>query len=107
MGGLEGFSGLGSYPAYDGVWFKADDPHSQALMSLLFVIRFIDPLFLLLLAGVIVFRHARHYPQEKGAVYDNMPKKLYVLSAAVFSFPISMLLTGILVLFFTIPNQSW
>ena len=71
IGGSEEIFRLGNYPAYDGVWFKANDPNSQALMSILFVIRFIDPLFLLLLAGVIVFRHARHYPEEKGAVYDN------------------------------------
>jgi hypothetical protein len=107
IGGSEEIFRLGNYPAYDGVWFKAQDPDSQALMSILFVIRFIDPLFLLLLAGVIVFRHARHYPAEKGAVYDNMPKKLYVLSAAVFAFPVSMLITGALVLFFKIPNQWW
>jgi hypothetical protein len=107
MGGTVVIFRLGNYPAYDGVWFKAEDPQSEALMSILFVIRFIDPLFLLLLAGVIVFRHARHYPEEKGAVYDNMPKKLYFLSAAVFAFPVSMLITGILVLFFKIPNQWW
>jgi len=107
IGGSEEIFRLGSYPAYDGVWFKSKDPHNQALMSILFVIRFIDPLFLLLLAGVIVFRHARHYPAEKGAVYDNMPMKLYFLSAAVFAFPVSMLITGALVLFFKIPNQWW
>lgn len=107
IGGSEEIFRLGNYPAYDGVWFKSDDPHIQALMSELFVIRFIDPLFLLLLAGVIVFRHARHYPEEKGVVYDNMPKKLYFLSAAVFAFPVSMLITGILVLFFKTPNQWW
>ena len=107
IGGSEEIFRLGNYPVYDGVWFKTDDPHRQALMSILFVIRFIDPLFLLLLAGVIVFRHARHYPEAKGAVYDNMPRKLYWLSAAVFAFPLSMLITGILVLFFKIPNQWW
>jgi hypothetical protein len=107
IGGSEMIFRLGSYPAYDGVWFKAEDPHSQALMAILFVIRFIDPLFLLLLAGVVVFRHARHYPADKGALYDNMPKKLYLLAAAVFAFPVSMLITGMLVLFFRIPNQWW
>src|SRR5262249_42719999 len=73
IGGSEEIFRLGSYPAYDGVWFKGQSPDSQALMSVLFVIRFIDPLFLLLLAGVIVFRHARHYPENKKMVYDNMP----------------------------------
>ena len=55
---------------------------------------------------MIVFRHARHYPADKRAVYDNMPKKLYLLSAAVFSFPVSMLITGALV-FLDLPNQWW
>ena len=107
IGGSEVIFRLGTYPAHDGVWFKTQDLHRQALMSILFVVRFIDPLFLLLLAGVIVFRHARHYPADKRAVYDNMPKKLYFLSAAVFAFPVSMLITGILVLFFKVPNQWW
>src|ERR1700689_5788626 len=44
IGGSEVIFRLGSYPAYDGVWFKSDNPQSQALMSILFVIRFIDPL---------------------------------------------------------------
>lgn len=107
MGGSEVIFRIGNYPAYDGLWFKNPDPRGQSLMSILFLIRFIDPLFLLLLAGVIVFRQARHYPPEKAAVYDNMPRKLYLLSAAVFSFPLSMLLTGILVVIFHIPNQWW
>ncbi len=98
---------LGNYPAYDGVWFAAHDLHSEALMNILFVLRFIDPLFLLLLAGVIVYRHARHYPEEKHEVYDNMQKKLYFLAAAVFAFPVSMLITGMLAQFFDIPNQWW
>ena len=73
---------IGRYPAYDGVWFNNPDPHSQALISIIYVLQFIDPVFILLLSGVIVFRHARHYPPEKMAVYDNMPRKLYLLSAA-------------------------
>jgi hypothetical protein len=106
IGGTEVIFHIGHYPVYDGVWFKNSDPEGRALMMLLFGIRLIDPVLLLMLAGVIVFRHARHYPPEKRAVYDNMPKKLYLLSAAVFSFPVSMLITGALV-FLQIPNQWW
>jgi len=76
------------------------------LMWILFGVRLMDPVLLLMLAGVIVFRHARHYPPAKRAVYDNMPKKLYLLSAAVFAFPVSMLITGVLV-FLDVPNQWW
>jgi hypothetical protein len=107
IGGTEVIFRIGSYPAYDGLWFKNPDPRGHALMAILFAIRLIDPVFLLILAGIIVFRHARHYPPEKRAVYDNMPKKLYLLSAAVFSFPVSMLITGFLVVFCNRPNQWW
>jgi len=106
IGGSEVIFHIGSYPAYDGVWFHTHNPRGETLMALLFVIRFLDPLFLLFMAGVIVFRHARHYPAARRAVYDNMPKKLYLLAAAVFSFPVSMLITGLLV-FIGIPNQWW
>ncbi len=106
MGGSEEIFRIGNYPAYDGLWFKRQDPEGRHLMNILFVLRFLNPLFLLLLSGIIVFRHARHYPKHKAAVYDNMPKKLYLLSAAVFAFPLSMLVTGVLV-FAGIPNQWW
>ncbi len=107
MGGTEEIFRIGSYPAYDGLWFKNPDPRGRSLMAILFVLRLMDPIVLLMLAGIIVFRQARHYPLEKKAVYDNMPKKLYLLSAAVFAFPLSMLLTGALVVIFKIPNQWW
>ncbi len=107
IGGTEIIFMLGNYPAYDGLWFKNADPRAQSLMAILFVLRLMDPILLLMLAGIIVFRAARHYPAERRAVYDNMPKKLYFLSAAVFAFPLSMLLTGILVLFWHSDNQWW
>jgi two-component system, response regulator YesN len=106
MGGTEVIFTIGGYPAYDGLWFKNEDPHGRGLMTILFAIRLINPVLLLMLAGVIVFRHARHYPAAKRAVYDNMPKKLYLLSAAVFAFPVSMLITGVLVLL-GMPNHWW
>ncbi|MFA5975506.1 MAG: hypothetical protein WC859_04995 [Elusimicrobiota bacterium] len=98
---------IGNYPAYDGTWFLNGDPRSQALISIIYVIQFIDPVLLLFLAGVIVFRHARHYPPAKKVVYDNMPKKLYLLSAAVFAFPMGMFIAGVLGLFFHIRFQWW
>jgi two-component system response regulator YesN len=106
MGGTEVIFRIGGYPAYDGLWFKNPDPEGHGLMWLMYGVRLIDPVLLLMLAGVIVFRHARHYPKHKKAVYDQMPKKLYLLSAAVFAFPVSMLVTGALVLI-GIPNQWW
>jgi hypothetical protein len=107
IGGTEEIFRIANYSAYDGLWFKNPDPRGQTLMWVLFVLRFLDPLCLLILAGIIVFRAARHYPAAKRAVYDNMPKKLYLLSAAVFAFPVSMLITGALVVFFRVDNQWW
>jgi two-component system, response regulator YesN len=107
IGGTEVLFMIGSYPAYDGLWFKNPDGDGQALMTILFAIRMINPIAILMLAGIIVFRHARHYPAYKRQVYTNMPKKLYLLSAAVFAFPLSMLIAGILVGVFNIPNQWW
>lgn len=106
MGGTEIIFHFGPLTAYDGLWFKNTDPHTKDLMWLLYAVRLIDPVMLLMMAGVIVFRHARHYPADKRSVYNNMPKKLYLLSAAVFAFPVSMLITGALVLL-GIPNQWW
>lgn len=106
IGGSEVIFTIAGYQAHDGIWFKTQEATGRQLMSVLFLIRFINPLCFLFLAGVIVFRHARHYPADRRAVYDNMPKKLYLLSAAVFAFPVSMLITGALV-FAGIPNQWW
>ena len=106
IGGSEEIFRIGNYPVYDGLWFKNTDPRGKELMAFLFALRFFDPVLLLLLAGVIVFRHARHFPAHKKEIYNNMPKKLYLLSAAVFSFPVSMLVTGGLVIA-GIPNQWW
>lgn len=107
IGGSEVIFKIGDYPAYDGLWFKNKGPEGVSLMKTLFLIRLIDPVLLLLLAGGIVFRHAWTYPPEKRLIYDNMPRKLFYLAAAVFAFPLSMLLTGFLYLCFNTPNQWW
>src|SRR5688572_11863449 len=83
IGGTEIIFYIGSYPVYDGLWFKNSDPETHGIMGILYAIRLLDPILLLILAGIIVFRHARHYPARKRAVYNNMPKKLYLLSGAV------------------------
>jgi len=98
---------IGRYAAYDGIWADNPDPHSQALIAIIYVLQFIDPVFILLLSGVIVFRHARHYPAEKEKVYDNMPRKLYLISAAVLIFPFGMLLAGAASLFFGLRFPWW
>jgi len=98
---------IGPFPAYDGVWFDNPNPHSRALISIIYVLQFIDPVFILLLSGVIVFRHARHYPPEKMAMYDNMPRKLFLISAALFVFPFGMIIAGALIIFLHVVFQWW
>lgn len=107
IGGSESLFQVGRLTAYDGLWFKNPDLSRRALMPLLFVVRLIDPIFLILTAGIVVFWHAMNYPVEKKMLYDNMPTKLYFMGAACFSFSLSMLSVGLLFVFAKIPNQWW
>jgi hypothetical protein len=107
IGGSEEIFQVGSFKAYDGLWFKNVVPEKQWLIHVLFAIRLLDPVFLVLAAGTVVLWHAMNYPPEKKVLYDNMPKKLYFLGAGCYSFALSMLAVGILFLFANIPNQWW
>src|SRR5882724_4259320 len=53
MGGTEVIFRIGRYPAYDGLWFKNPDPQGHGLMWILYAVRLMDPVLLLMLAGVI------------------------------------------------------
>jgi len=59
----------------------------------LFLIRLVSPVALLFIAGGLIFFHASHYPEFKKQVYNNMPKKLYFLGAAVYAFAIPLLIS--------------
>lgn len=107
IGGSEVLFRISGYPAYDGLWFKNPSPQGQQLMKVLVVLRTVDPVGLLCIAGGVVLWHASHYPAEKRAIYDNMPKKLYLLAAAVLSFALSMGAVGVLALLGNLPNQWW
>jgi hypothetical protein len=107
IGGSEEIFRVGSFRAYDGLWFNNPRQDIQELMRILFVVRFIDPVLVIFAAGTLVFWHAKTYPEHKRAVYDNMPKKLYYLGAACYMFSLSMLSVGLLYLFAHIPNQWW
>jgi hypothetical protein len=107
IGGSEPIFQVGSLTAHDGLWFKNADLSRRALMPILFVIRVIDPILLVLVAGIVVLWHAATYPVEKRLLYDNMPTKLYFLGAACLSFSLSMLSVGLLFVFADIPNQWW
>lgn len=107
IGGSEVIFRIGRLTAYDGLWFKSSDALHERLMEVLFFIRLVDPVFLVFLAGTLVFWHARHYPIEKRLLYDNMPRKLTILGMACFAFSLSMLSVGLIYLVAHIPNQWW
>jgi hypothetical protein len=107
IGGSEEIFRVGSFRAYDGLWFKNPRLDLRELMRILFLVRVIDPVLLVFAAGSLVLWHAKNYPPEKKALYDNMPKKLYFLGAACYAFSLSMLSVGLIFLFAHIPNQWW
>jgi len=107
IGGSEPLFQVGNFRAYDGLWFKNPRLDARELMRILFVVRLIDPVLLVFLAGTAVLWHAKNYPIEKKMLYDNMPRKLALMGAACYAFSLSMLSVGLLFLFAHIPNQWW
>jgi hypothetical protein len=107
IGGSEEIFRVGSWSAHDGLWFKNPSLPRRELMRILFIVRLVDPVFLILAAGTVVFWHAKHYPPEKKILYDNMPRKLRLLGFSCYAFSFSMLSVGLLFLVTHIPNQWW
>ncbi len=107
IGGSEVIFRAGKLTAYDGLWFKNPELDARELMRILFIVRLLDPVIIVFAAGSIVLWHARHYPADKKAFYDNMPKKLFLLGMSCYMFSLSMLSVGILFLVAHIPNQWW
>lgn len=107
IGGSEPIFHVGQFTAHDGIWFKNAEPSKIPLIIILFLVRLLDPVIMVFLAGSVVFWHAWNYPPEKKVLYDNMPKKLYFLGAGCYAFSLSMLSVGALFVFANIPNQWW
>jgi len=107
IGGSRPLFSVGGWQAYDGSWFGNPDARVRALMKVLFIIRLLDPVLLIFLAGCIVMWKALSYPADKRKLYDNMPKKLALTALADFSFSLSMLAVGLIYLFNKVPNQWW
>lgn len=107
IGGSEIIFMMGNWPAYDGVWFDDRVHGVSSLMPVLFILRLIDPVLMVFGAGTLVLWHAFNYPIEKKILYDNMPKKLYLMGFACYAFSLSMLSVGLLYIFAHIPNQWW
>jgi hypothetical protein len=107
IGGSEPLFTVGSWTAHDGLWFKNPDLARRELMRVLFVIRLLDPVGIVFLAGVVAVIHGCRYPPEKRLFYDNMPRKLIFLGLGCFMFSLSMVSVGILFLVVHISNQWW
>jgi two-component system, response regulator YesN len=107
IGGTEVIFMMGSWPAYDGIWFHGVTGHASTLMAILFLLRLISPVLFIFGAGTLVLWHGLNYPIEKKMLYNNMPKKLFYTGAACYAFSLSMLSVGFLYLFVNIPNQWW
>jgi two-component system response regulator YesN len=107
IGGSEVIFTVGGWAAHDGVWFHGGNEGPSHLMLILFVLRLMDPVLLIFGAGTLVLWHAYNYPVEKRLLYNNMPRKLYFMGIACYSFSISMLMVGLLYIFAHIPNQWW
>jgi hypothetical protein len=105
IGGSEEIVRLGKLTAYDGLWHKNKSENIDVLMKILFVIRLINPGALLFAGGSFVLYHAAHYPPFKRKLYDNMPKKLYILSAAVFIYALSIIGGSWIYTFRKVPDQ--
>lgn len=107
IGGSEPIFRIGSWQAHDGVWFHHAAAEKTRLMPVLFLLRLLDPVLMVFGAGTLVLWHGYNYPIEKKMLYDNMPRKLYLMGLACYAFSFSMLSVGLLYLFAHIPNQWW
>src|SRR3989338_505852 len=105
IGGSEEIVKLGMMTAYDGLWFKSGKEQIETLMKILFLIRLLNPGLLLLAAATILLLHAMRYPLGKKEIYDNMPKKLYILSAAVYVYAFSLIAGSFFYGFKKVPDQ--
>lgn len=104
VGGAYEIFSIGSYKIYDGLWFHPDNRFSY-LMPVLFLLRFLDPVVILVIVGALSLYRGKTYPLE--SIYTNMPKKLFLQGFAMITFGLSMLFCGFMFLLWNIPNQWW
>ncbi|OGS22455.1 MAG: hypothetical protein A2252_01300 [Elusimicrobia bacterium RIFOXYA2_FULL_39_19] len=107
IGGSEPIFYIGSYPAYDGMWFKDVSAERSFLMKILFICRLISPVILLVIGATIALVRAVTYPLDRKQLYSNMPKKLILSSIGTYCFSLSMLCVGFIWIFVRVPNQWW
>jgi hypothetical protein len=105
IGGSKEIVKLGIMTAYDGLWYESGHPQIGLLMKTLFFIRLLNPGLLLTAAALCLYYHARHYPPFKAKLYDNMPRKLKILSAATFIYALSLIIGSLVYGPHKVPDQ--
>ena len=105
IGGSAEIVKLGRLTAYDGLWYNSQKADIDELMKILFAIRMLNPGFLLLVAATAVLWHAKTYPEHKRKLYDNMPKKLFILSVSVYIYAVSLIVGSLFYGFKKVPDQ--
>ncbi len=105
IGGSEEIVRLGRLTAYDGLWYKNKREDIDTLMHILFVIRIINPGAMLFIGASFILHHAFTYNAFKRKLYDNMPRKLYILSIAAFIYALSIFGGSLIYTFRKVPDQ--
>ncbi|MDR0676231.1 MAG: hypothetical protein LBF97_04225 [Elusimicrobiota bacterium] len=78
---------------FDGNWFFGGHKNFKYL----FIIRLISPIFIMLISGILIFYKAFTYPAN--SIYQNLPKKFFLLGFSILIFIIFLLATGLLAYF--------
>ncbi len=104
IGGSYEIFSIGKYKLYDGLWFHPENEYAY-LMPHLFLLRFLDPVVMMVVVGILSFYRAKTYPRE--SIYTNLPRKYFLQGCAMVTFGLSMLFCGFMFLLWKIPNQWW
>ena len=104
IGGSYEIFTIGKYSAYDGLWFHPDNEYSY-LMPMLFLLRFLNPVVILVAVGILSLYRAKTFPRT--SVYTNLPRKYFLQGCAMITFGSSMLFCGFMFLLWKTPNQWW
>jgi hypothetical protein len=107
IGGSHEIVKLGQLTAYDGLWYASKAKNIRIWLKIMFMIHLINPGFLFLMSGGIVLVNAVNYPIGKRRIYDNMPKKLLLISTAVYVYAFAIVIGSSIHGYRLLPDQYW
>lgn len=105
MAGEQVLFHIGSWTAYDGNWYAKLFTWSPTLIYVLIGTRFVSPVGFMLAGGIISAYKCLTYPPT--TVYNNMPRKLFFISLACFTFAIGLLFAGFLAETLSLTGYWW